>query len=138
MLFYKDIKAETLQIIRLIESNNGKYVQHKSSAVGDYGIKPSTAFQYTGMQINKHNQAKVASKLYDKITAALKTEDPNAVVYAWLKGTAGAKRQLNKPLYYRPITEHYHVKKYRKHLSHYDKFLIDLNLIYSKFTSKHI
>lgn len=138
MIYFKDIKTETIQIIRYIESNNGKNVQHKSIAYGEYGIKPSTALEYTGMKINKHNQKKVAEKLYDRITAELKTEDPNAVVYAWLKGTTGAKRQLNKPLYYRPITEHYHVKKYRKHLSEYDKFLIDLNLINSKFTSKHI
>lgn len=138
MIYFKDIKTETLQIIRLIESNNGKNVQHKSEAFGDYAVKPSTALQYTGMKINKHNQKTVAEKLYDKITAELKTEDPNAIVYAWLKGTTGAKRQLNKPIYYRPITEHYHVKKYRKYLSEYDKFMIDLNLINSKFTSKHI
>lgn len=137
-MIYKDIKTETLQIIRLIESNNGKNVQHKSSAYGDFAIKPSTALEYTGMQITKHNQKKVAEKLYDKITAELKTEDPNAVVYAWLKGTTGAKRQLNKPIPYRSISSHWHVKKFRKHLSEYDKFLIDLNLINSKFTSKYI
>lgn len=133
-MIYKDIKTETLQIIRLIESNNGKNVQHKSSAFGDYAIKPTTALEYTGMQITKHNQKRVAEKLYDKISKELRTADPNAIVYAWLKGTTGAKRQLNKPLYYRPITEHYHVKKYRKHLSEYDKFLIDTNLVFKNWS----
>jgi hypothetical protein len=133
MIYFKDIKTETLQIIREIESNNGKSVQHNSSAYGEYAIKPSTAFEYTGVKINYHNQHKVAAKLYDKITEELNTEDPNAVVYAWLKGTTGAKRQLYKPIPYRSIKTHWHVKKYRQKLTEYDKFLIDTNLIFKNW-----
>lgn len=134
MIHFKDIKTTTLQIIRQIESNNGKNVQHKSSAFGDFGIKPSTALEYTGMEITKANQHKVASKLYDRITADLKTHDPNVIVFAWLNGTAGTKRYLNKPLYYRPIKQHWHVKKFNKHITEYNKFIIDTNLMFKNWS----
>jgi hypothetical protein len=131
------VKKETIQIIAQLESNNGKYINHKSSAMGIYGIKPSTAREL-GFEISDKNQKIVAEFLYEDICTKLRTKDPNIVVYAWLKGIYGAKKQINKPIPYRSILTHWHVEKYRKKLTDYDKFIIDTNLIYSKFSSKSI
>jgi hypothetical protein len=135
----KIIKEETLNIIRKIESNNGKDTKHKSDAFGDYGIRINTAKEL-GYIITKKNERKVASAFYDEITKKLNTNNPEVVVYAWLKGIYGAKKQINKPLYYRPISSHWHVKKYRKYVSYYDNFITDINKILtnSQFTSKSI
>lgn len=130
-MIYKDIqKIETLQIIRYMESNNGKNTHHRSSAYGLYGIKPDTALEI-GYHINKQNEDKVASKLYDTLCAKLNTQNPDIIVYAWLKGVYGAKKQINKPLYYRPISSHWHVKKYRKHISYYQQFQIEINGLFN-------
>lgn len=129
-MLIKDIKTETLQIIRYLESNNGKYTKHNSSAFGSYGIKPVTALEYTGMNINYKNEDVVASKLYDKITEELNTKDPNAIVFAWLNGVYGTKRYLGKPIPYKSILNHWHVKKYRNKVTPYKRFLIDTNLLF--------
>ena len=127
----KIIKEETLNIIRSLESNDGKNLAHKSSAFGQYGIKPSTAKEL-GYHITKKNERKVASIFYDKITNQLHTQDPEIVVYAWLVGIYGAKAKINMGIPYKSYKNHWHVKKYRKHISYYEKFLIDTNNIFTE------
>jgi hypothetical protein len=130
-LYEAYIKTQTLQIIKYIESNDGRNIAHNSTAFGSYGIKPSTAKEL-GYNITKKNEGLVASSFYDEISKKLNTSDPNIIVYAWLKGIYGAKKQINKPLLYRPINQHWHVKKYRKYLSYYDKILIDMNSLFTR------
>ena len=113
-----------------MESNNGKNIHHRSSAFGSYGIKPSTAHEL-GYNITKKNEDKVASKLYDTLCAKLNTQNPDIIVYAWLKGLYGAKKQINKPIPYRSVVTHWHVKKYRKHISYYQQFQIELNGLFN-------
>ena len=119
MLYYSQAiqKEQTLQIIRYMESNNGKDTHHASSAYGSYGIKPTTALEL-GYKITKKNEHEVASKLYDKLSTIAKGNTRD-IVYGWLKGSNGLRRQYNKPLYYRNIENHWHVLKYRKYIPLY-------------------
>ena len=131
MLYYNDAiqKVETLQIIKYMESNNGRNTKHASSAFGLYGIKPNTALEL-GYHINEKNESEVAGKLYDKL-AVIAKGNPDAIVYGWLKGEYGLKRQYSKPLYYRPLGAHWHVRKYRNYLSYYQQFQIEINNLFN-------
>ncbi|MFZ4411504.1 MAG: hypothetical protein ACOYOV_00375 [Bacteroidales bacterium] len=135
MLYYNDAiqKVETLQIIRYMESNNGRNTKHASDAYGSFGIKPNTALEL-GYHINEKNESEVAGKLYDKL-AVIAKGNTDAIVYGWLKGEYGLKRQYNKPLYYRPLGSHWHVRKYRRYLTYYLVFNNDINVLFNSFVA---
>jgi len=138
MLYYSQAiqKQQTLSIIKYMESNNGKNTNHASSAFGLYGIKPTTALEL-GYHITKKNETEVANKLYDKLSV-IAQGNTSAIVYGWLKGANGLRRQYNKPLYYRPIESHWHVKKYNKYLSEYQRFLFDTTTMLARISTQHL
>lgn len=114
-----------------IESNNGQYTRHNSSAFGKYAIKPATAKEL-GYRISKRNEQEVAEKLYDKLNTIAKGNG-DMIAYGWLMGYTGLKRLANKPLYYRPVTAHWHVKKYRRYINEYDLFIRDIDAKIQKY-----
>jgi hypothetical protein len=107
-------KAETLKIIRYLESSDGKLMNHKSSAKGEYGIMPfflkdvKKAFGYSDVKL-KDDHAR-ASLCYDYIVKQIGTRKPANVAYAWYAGTFKLK-----PIPYRrpDITKHFYVKRFK-------------------------
>lgn len=111
-------KTETLQIIRYLESNNGKYTNHKSSAQGEYGIMPKfladakQAFNYKNVKLSEPQKASIA---YDFVVRKIGTSDPEHVAYAWLNGVY---KYNTKIPYRRPnVKKHWYVKRFNSRIS---------------------
>lgn len=107
-------KIETLQVIRYLESNNGKYLHHKSSAKGEYGIMPKflndakKEFRYKNVKLKEIDKASLG---YDFIVKKIGTNSPEHVAYAWLNGVYKYKVQIP---YRRPdISKHWYVKRFK-------------------------
>ena len=105
-------KTQTLQVIRYLESNDGKYTNHASSAKGDYGIMPKfladakKSFSYKSVKLTDHAKASIC---YDFIVKTIGTSDPKHVAYAWLNGPY----KLGKIPYRRAdIRKHWYVKRF--------------------------
>jgi hypothetical protein len=129
-MFYKDIqKTETLQIIRYLESNNGKFLNHKSSAKGEYGIMPKFLddakkhFKYNKIILNENQKASIG---YDFVVKKIGTDDPYHVAYAWINGVYKLK-----PLPYRrpEVLSHWYVKRFKNKYKEIDYF--SFNLLFS-------
>lgn len=132
-LYLKNIKNKTLKAIAIVETNDGKNLNHKilpnlSFAIGKYGLMPDTIkyiikndrrFTAFNFLLNSNNKAiaaflnknkKVtedfAFSYYDMVVKELNTVDPAYIGYAWLNGIYGTKKILKKN-----VTKHWHVKK---------------------------
>jgi hypothetical protein len=108
-------KTETLKVIRYLESNNGKYTNHASSAQGDYGIMPKSlgdarkTFKYKKVDLNcDHSKARL---YYDFVVKTIGTDDPAHVAYSWLNGPYKIPKI---PLRRKNVLEHWYVKKFMK------------------------
>lgn len=110
-------KTQTLQVIRYLESCNGKYTKHASSAKGEYGIMPKSledarkSFSYHKVVIGDHNKA---SLYYDFIVKTIGTSDPEHIAFAWLNGPYKIK-----PIPYRrsDVRHHWYVKRFKERAS---------------------
>jgi len=108
-------KIETLKVIRYLESNNGKYTNHASSAQGEYGIMPKSledakkSFKYKNTKVNCDDSK--ASLYYDFVVKTIGTNDPAHVAYSWLNGPY----KLPKiPFRRQNVFEHWYVKRFNK------------------------
>lgn len=108
-------KVETLKVIRYLESNNGKYTNHASSAQGEYGIMPKSladakkSFNYKTVKLNcDHSKA---SLYYDFVVKTIGTNDPAHVAYSWLNGPYKIPKI---PLRRKNVLEHWYVKRFMK------------------------
>lgn len=108
-------KVETLKVIRYLESNNGKYTNHASSAQGDYGIMPKSladakkSFSYKTVKLNcDHSRA---SLYYDFVVKTIGTSDPAHVAYSWLNGPYKLK---GIPYRRDNVLKHWYVKRFTK------------------------
>jgi hypothetical protein len=113
-MFNYDIqKVETLKVIRYLESCNGKYTNHTSSAEGEYGIMPKSladakrSFNYKHVVIGEHSKA---SLYYDFVVKTIGTNDPAHVAYSWLSGAY----KLKPIPYKRPdVMKHWYVVRFK-------------------------
>lgn len=132
-LYLKNIKHKTLKAIAIVETNDGKNLNHKilpnlSFAIGKYGLMPDTIkyiikndkhFTAFNFLLNSDNKAMAvfcnknkkitedfAFAYYDMVVKELNTVDPAYIGYAWLNGIYGTKKILRKN-----VTKHWHVKK---------------------------
>lgn len=108
-------KLNTLKVIRYLESNNGKYTNHASSAQGDYGLMPKSledarkSFKYKKIKLNcDHSRA---SLYYDFVVKTIGTNDPVHVAYSWLNGPYKIPKI---PLRRKNVLEHWYVKRFKK------------------------
>jgi hypothetical protein len=108
-------KIETLKVIRYLESNNGKYTNHKSSAKGDYGLMPKSledakkSFNYSKIKLDcDHSKARL---YYDFIVKTIGTNDPAHVAYSWLNGPYKIPKI---PLRRKNVLDHWYVKRFMK------------------------
>ena len=108
-------KIETLKVIRYLESNNGKYTNHASSAEGEYGLMPKSledakkSFNYKHVKVD--NDHKKAALYYDFVVKTIGTNDPAHVAYSWLNGPY----KIPKIPYRRAnVLEHWYVKRFKK------------------------
>lgn len=114
-MMYKDLqKTNTLKIIRFLESNDGRYVKHKSSAKGAYGIMPKFLkdvkkhFNYKKVIVNDDKKASIS---YDFLVQKMKTNNPYYIAYAWYNGAY----KLKPIPYRRPnIYKHWYVERFHK------------------------
>jgi hypothetical protein len=111
-------KTETLKIIRYLESSDGKYLQHASSAKGEYGIMPKflsdakKAFKYKNVKLSEIQKASLG---YDFVVKTIGTDSPEHVAYAWLNGVY---KYNTKIPYRRPdISKHWYVKRFKASVS---------------------
>lgn len=108
-------KIETLKVIRYLESNNGKYTNHASSAQGEYGIMPKSledakkSFNYKKVKLNTED--KKASLYYDFVVKTIGTNDPAHVAYSWLNGPYKIPKI---PLRRKNVLEHWYVLRFKK------------------------
>ena len=122
-MFFEQFKiVETLKIIKHIESNNCQNTNHKSDAIGCYGLRPialkdisiSIPHKYPEKLQDKH--AEMYAKRILSYTSH-PTED--FLVYAWLNGPTAAKK-LQKECNYGIIPfrncfkDHWYNKRYNK------------------------
>lgn len=116
-------KIETLQIIRYLESNNGKYTHHKSSAKGDYGIMPKfladakQTFKYKNVKLTDFQKASLG---YDFVVYKIGTNNPIHVAYAWNNGVYKIK-----PMPYRreDVLNHWYVRRFKSRMLAVDQIL---------------
>jgi hypothetical protein len=108
-------KIETLKVIRYLESNNGKYTNHASSAKGDYGLMPKSledakkSFSYKKVKLNcDHSKARL---YYDFIVKTIGTDDPAHVAYSWLNGPYKIPKI---PFRRKNVLEHWYVKRFKQ------------------------
>lgn len=107
-------KTQTLQVIRYLESHNGKYTNHASSAEGEYGIMPKSladakrSFNYKHVVVGEHSKA---SLYYDFVVKTIGTNDPAHVAYSWLNGPYKIPKI---PLRRKNVLKHWYVKRFMK------------------------
>jgi len=134
VLLANNLKHKTMHAIAVIESGDGKNINHpvlpdKSFAIGKYALMPQTIrhiikthkdlSKYKNLlRFNNHQLKKflkkhpdisdvLAYKYYDYIVQQLGTNHPMYVSYAWLNGPYKAKLKLHQN-----ISAHWHVKKF--------------------------
>lgn len=118
-----DRKFNKLNKIRKVESNDGKYTDHDSDAIGEYGMRPMAIQDamkignvedlkavVEKMKEDPEMQREAASKYYDILNKTAK-DDEDEMAYGWLNGPTGLKRAKNEG---RDIASHWHVKKFQK------------------------
>ena len=124
---------ETLAYIRVLESNDCKYIRHKSSAVGCYGMKPSTARELGVKDARSYTAAKA---YYWKLKSVV--GDEKSVIFGWLKGYEGLRKNSYCKFPYRCYRNHWHVKRYTDIKPDcinvlIDETFVDINLFNKKF-----
>lgn len=131
-----NLKKKTMKAIAIVESDDGKNINHKilsdfSFAIGKYALMPNTIrfvikkekalkeyfflIDYSNIELYRYFKKnpfvleKIANFYYDIIVGKIKTQDPAYVGYAWLNGIEKTKKNINKN-----ISNHWHVKKILK------------------------
>lgn len=118
-----DRKFDQLNAIRKVESNDGKYTDHGSDAIGDYGLRPMAIQDamkignvedlkavVEKMKDDPKLQREAASKYYDILNKTAR-DDEDKIAYGWLNGPTGLKRAMASE---KNIKDHWHVKKFQK------------------------
>lgn len=120
-----DLK-HSLEIIRIIESDNCRNTNHKSDAMGCYGLRP-IAVKDLGVKYSDLTQHIIAKQYAKKILKYRTCPGPSKklfLVFSWYNGVSKARnleRRYNcfKTPYRNVLAEHWYVKRYLSVASSY-------------------